>query len=139
MSNTVSSKRKMAQRAAMVASGLALAAGVGLTGAGVASAAAPALQIKAHSIWTVEVNGGGCELVQFTDAGHTFISDLGDDAGTWGGGNSVIGMTWTSGADDGLTFNGKFVSTTKPVEYKGNFHGLFTGHGKLIKGEVSGC
>jgi hypothetical protein len=137
MSIRTSSKRKMAQRAALAASGLALAAGVGLAGAGAASAASPALTIKAHSIWTVEVKGGGCELVQFTIAGHTFVSDLAGDAGTWAGGTSTIGMTWTAGGDTGLTFNGKAVS---PTQYKGNFGGTGAGlHGKLVKGEVSGC
>lgn len=122
---------------ATAASGLALATILGLTGAGMASAAAPALTIKAHSIWTVELKGGGCELVQFTDAGHTFVSDLGADAGTWAGGNSTIGLTWTAGSDAGLTFHGKFVSTTTPVEYKGSFGGIFAGnHGRLVKGAV---
>jgi hypothetical protein len=128
----------MTQRAVMVASGLALAAGVGLTGAGVASAVAPALTIKAHSIWTVEVKGGGCELVQFTDAGHTFTSDLGSDAGIWSGGNATIGLAWTSGGDAGGTFSGKFVSTTHPVEYKGHFH--FSGSAysaTLVKGAIA--
>jgi hypothetical protein len=130
-------QRGKVRRAAMVASGLALTASLGLTGAGVASAASPALIIKAHSIWTAELKGGGCEHVQFTDAGHTFTSD-GTDAGTWSGGNATIGMKWTAGGDVGLKFNGNFVSTTKPVEYKGLFSEAgATAHGKLVKGAIA--
>ena len=131
-------QRGKVRRAAMVASGLALTASLGLTGAGMASAASPALNIKAHSIWTVEVKGGGCELVQFTDAGHTFVSDLGGDAGIWTGGNATIGLAWTAGGDAGLTFSGNFVSTTKPVEYKGHFHISGSAFpGKLVKGAIA--
>ena len=71
------------RRATLVGAGLAMSASFGLAGVGMASAVSPALNIKAHSIWTVEVKGNGCELIQFTDAGHTFVSDLGGDAGTW--------------------------------------------------------
>ena len=131
---------KKARRATLIGAGLIMATSFGLTGADMASAATPDLAIKAHSIWTVVVKGGGCELVQFTLAGHTFVSDLGGDAGTWAGGSSAIGMTWTTGSDASLTFNGKFVSTTKPVEYKENFGGLGAGdHGRLVKAELPGC
>jgi hypothetical protein len=141
-SNGANKKQRLlsVRRATLAGAGLALAASLGLTGASMASAAAPALTIKAHSIWTVEVKGGGCELVQFTDAGHTFVSDSFGDAGSWSGGNSTIGLTWTTGNDTGLTFSGKLVANVKPAEYKGVLGGTDPGgHAKLIKGEVSGC
>ncbi len=111
----------MLRRAAVIAAGLAMSASFGLAGNGMASAASPALNIKAHSIWTVVVKGGGCELIQFTDAGHTFVSDLGGDAGTWTGGNATLGLKWTAGGDTGLKFSGNFVAS--PEQYKGKFGG----------------
>jgi hypothetical protein len=129
-------RTEKARRAAMVASTIAIATSFGLTGAGMASAAAP-LTIKPFSIWTLEVRGAACENVQF-DRGHVFVSDLYGDAGSWSGGNSTIALTWTSGVDVGVTFRGRLVSATKPVEYKGPFGGVFAGnHGKLIKGVVA--
>ncbi len=128
----------MLRRAAVIAAGLAVSASFGLAGAGMASAASPALNIKAHSIWTVEVKGEGCELVQFTDAGHTFVSDVGGDAGTWTGGNATLGLKWTAGGDTGLKFSGNFVAS--PEQYKGKFGGIGAGlKGKVVLGEKSGC
>ncbi len=129
----------MWRRAAVVVAGLVMATSFGVAGAGVASAVSPDNNIKAHSIWTVEVNGGGCELSQFTLAGKTFVSDLGSDAGTFTGGGTgkTFTMTWTTGGDAGLTFSGHFVSS--PKEFKGNFGGLFTAKGQVVLGEVSGC
>jgi hypothetical protein len=111
----------MLRRAAVIAAGLAMATSFGLSGAGVASAAAPALKIKQQAIWTVEVTEGKlvCELVSFDTSDNTFITDHAGDAGTWSGGASTIGIAWTAGPDIGLTFSGHLVSTAKPAEYKG--------------------
>ena len=47
-------------------------------------------------------------------------------------------MAWTSGSDASLTFSGKFVSTTKPVQYKGHYHfGGSAFPGKLVKGSIA--
>jgi hypothetical protein len=112
----------MAQRAAMVATGIAMATRIGLAGAGTASAAAPALKIKPFSTWTIEFKHGKvgtCEQVSFNTFVNTFVADDAGDAGTWSGGGSAISMAWTAGPDIGATFTGHFVSTTKPVEYQG--------------------
>ena len=130
----------MLRRAAVMVAGLVMATSFGVAGAGVASAVSPANNIKAHSIWTVEVKNDGCELVQFTLAGHTFVSDLGGDAGTFTGGGSTatFTMSWTTGSDTGLTFSGHFVSS--PKEFKGTFGGIVAGlKGKVVLGEVGGC
>jgi hypothetical protein len=125
----------MKARWAMVASGLAMATSFGLTGAGIASATAPALKIKPGATWTIEIKGAGCEQEVFQSNG-TFASKDGD-AGIWSGGGSTISMSWTTGVIAGLSFNGHFVSTTTPVEYKGALGGLRTGHAKLVKGAVA--
>jgi hypothetical protein len=126
------------RRAAMVASGVAVAATFGLTGAGMASAAAPALKIKPNATWTIEVTGAACEVDTFNTTTHHFTSDLFGDKGTWSGGGSTISMAWTKGEDAGGTFSGAF--TKPPKEYAGSFGGLLAGEtGELVKGAVSGC
>jgi hypothetical protein len=125
----------MKARWAMVASGLAMATSFGLTGAGIASAAAPALKIKPGATWTLEIKGAGCEQEVFQSNG-AFASKDGD-AGIWSGGGSTISLSWTTGVIAGLSFNGHFVSTTTPVGYKGALGGLRTGHAKLVKGAVA--
>ncbi len=127
----------MLRRAAVTAAGLAMATSFGLAGAGVASAAAPALKIKPNAIWTLEIKGvPGCEHDQFSTATHTFVSDNFADSGTWSSGVGTISMVWTTGADNGLTFSGHSVSTTTPVEYKGS---VSSGNAKakLVKGPVT--
>lgn len=125
----------MKARWAMAASGLAMVTSFGLAGAGLASAAAPALKIKPGATWTLEIKGAGCEQEVFQSNG-TFASKDGD-AGTWHDGGSTISMAWTVGVISGLTFSGHFVSTTTPVEYKGTLGGIRTGHAKLVKGAVA--
>ena len=125
-----------ARRATMLVTGIALATSFGLTGAAMASAAAPALKIKPGSEWTLEDHGiehtGGCEVDTMASNG-TFISDLFGDSGTWSGGGTMLTMTWTAGSDDGVVFTGTFVKTPRN-EYKGTFS---TGDsGLLIKGVV---
>ncbi len=108
--------------AAVVALGFAMAASLGLAGAGTASATAPALKIKPFATWTVEFKHGKlgtCEQVSFNTFVNTFVSDHDGDAGTWSGGGSTINMAWTAGPDTGVTFTAHFVSTTTPVEYQG--------------------
>ena len=70
---------------------------------------------------------------------HTFRGDKGHDKGQWSGGGNTISLTWTAGADVGLTFSGTY--TTTPVkEYNGVY--IFDGipvTGQLVKGAVAGC
>lgn len=129
-------RRAAVRRVAVIAGGLAMATSFGLAGAGAASATAPALKVKPGSEWTLEDHGiehtGGCEVDTMASNG-TFTSDLFGDSGTWSGGGSTITMTWTTGEDNGATFNGTF--TKVPVdEYRG---GLSDGDpGLLVKGVV---
>ena len=61
----------MAQRVAMAAVGIAMAMSLGLSDAGVASAAAPANKIKTGAPWTMEEKfNGACEHVFFLTATH---------------------------------------------------------------------
>ena len=129
----------MLRRAAAITAGLAMATACGLAGAGTASAAAPALKIKPGATWTIEVNGGGCELEVFNTTTHHFTSDAGGDKGTWSGGGSTVGMTWKHGADAGLKFSGTFVVGSSPKEYTGSFSVNFRNTGQLVKGAVAGC
>ncbi len=128
----------MLRRAAVVAAGLAMATSFGLAGAGMASAAAPALKIKPNATWTIEpTSGGGCHQEKFNTTTHKFKADFGSDKGTWSGGGSTINMTWTFGEDAGKTFSGTFVVGSSPKEYSGVF-----GDGtpvNLVKGPQSGC
>ncbi len=124
------------RRVAVLAAGLAMTASVGLTGAGAASAASPALHIIGGSKWTVAVNGGNCQ-VDTMKASHMFVNheDTGD-RGTWSGGGRTLSMTWTSGDDEGLTFSGTWVSASH--EYSGSFGGILVRPGHVVQG-VTGC
>ncbi len=108
-----------------------------LAGAGMASAAAPALKIKNGAIWTLEVKNGPCEHDLFnTPNTHTFVADNGL-SGTWSGGGSNISMVWNGSTQ---MFKGHYVSTTTPVEYKGSVNtGSNVFKAKLVKGAVAGC
>jgi hypothetical protein len=76
-----------------------------------------------------------CE-VQTIGTGHTFVSDLFGDAGTFTGGATRIAETWTSGFDAGTTFSGKWDAATK--SYVGKFGGTRSGvTGQLVKGDVA--
>ena len=47
-------------------------------------------------------------------------------------------MIWTAGPESGKNFGGNFVSTTKPVEFKGSYNGGATFlRAKLVKGAVT--
>jgi hypothetical protein len=126
----------MVRRTAMVATGLAVATSFGLAGAGMASAAAPALKIKPGSQWTLEDHGiehtGGCKVDTMASNG-TFISDLFGESGTWSGGGTTLTMTWTAGSDNGVVITGTFTNTPRN-EYRGTFSTGDTG--LLIKGVV---
>ena len=127
----------MFRRIAVLAVGLAMTAGAGLAGAGAASAASPALHIKADAKWTEETVRGGCEIDTFA-ANGTFTGDVDPgDTGTWSGGGTTITMHWTGDSNPGLSFSGTF--TTTPVkEYKGTLRyegAVFSG--KLVKGAIS--
>jgi hypothetical protein len=126
----------MIRKTAVIVAGLAMAASVGLVGAGTASAAAPALHIANDSKWTVEIDTGGCEVTTF-HSNFTWKSDVpGGDAGIWKGGGSTLKMKWLAGADAPLVFKGTF--TTSPrKEYKGAYSGVGPGfNGQVVEGVV---
>ncbi len=88
-------RRMVARRVAIVASGLAMATSLGLTGAGVASAAVPALEIKPGATWSISIEGdggSGCSLATFGLTSNTFVTNFGGDSGTFAGGGSTINM-----------------------------------------------
>jgi hypothetical protein len=133
--------KETARQAALVVAGVGTVVGIGLAGAGLASAAAPALKIKpGATTWTIEVGGASpCEVDTFNTTTHHFTSDLFSDKGTWSGGGSTISMVWTKGTDMGGTFNGTFTKTP-PKGYAGPFGGTLAGEsGTLVKGAVPGC
>lgn len=118
-------------RQAVLATGLALTASLGLTGVGAASAASPALHIKPGSQWTLEINRGGCEGETF-HSNFTFTGQFGGDKGTWSGGGSTLHMTWTAGGHAGWIFTDSTFTTTAVKEYKG----VLTGGGNSSGAEV---
>jgi hypothetical protein len=104
-------RRMKARRTALAAAGIAMAASVGLVGAGAASGAGPNVKIKQGAIWTEKEVHGGCEQLVFASNG-TFAAvnpTLNGDTGTWSGGKSTITVDWTGGLDAGLVFSGTFV------------------------------
>ncbi len=106
-------KQGFVRRAAMAATSIAVATSVGLAGAGVASAAAPAIKIKPGAIWTLEEKEfSACEQDVFSPDGTFAATDdhFPGDAGTWTGGKSTISMTFTAGFDKGVSFIGSFDS-----------------------------
>jgi hypothetical protein len=130
------------RRAALIAAGLAMTAGVGLAGVSTASAASPQTLHLTTGPWTLNVKGGGCEILSFTFTGNTsggFTADFAGDSGVWAGGGNAVALSWTAGGDTGLLFSGSLVSSS-PVTYKGSFGGTGAGlHGKLTKGAKAGC
>ncbi len=119
-----------------------MATSFGLAGAGMASAAAPALKIKNSTIWTLEVNGGGCQQDTFNATTHHFkaVNPLfGGDKGAWtGGGSGNTAMTWTHGSDAGGHFTGGFQVGSSPKQYEGTYvNGDFIATTWLVKGAVT--
>lgn len=96
--------------------GIAMATSPGFAAPGAASAAAPALHVKNGAKWSVESDGGGCEVAQFHSNG-TFFASLNSDAGKWSGGATTLTIKWTSGGDKGLKFTDTYGSSTK--QYSG--------------------
>jgi hypothetical protein len=132
----------MLRRAAVIGAGLTMGMSFGLAGAGMASAAVPALKIQNGAIWTLEVNGGGCQQDKFNATTHHFkaVNPLfGGDKGTWtGGGSGNTLMTWTQGSDAGGHFGGGFQVGSSPKEYEGTFvNGDFIATAWLVKGAVT--
>jgi ribonuclease E len=140
------------RRAALMAAGLAMAGSAGLVGASTASAATNTGLVGASAAsaatnagllgtYTLEVTGGGCEVISASNGSFT-ADAFGDSGITAGGGNAKVGgasvaLYWTAGGDTGLLFSGAKVSSTT---WKGNFGGFGAGlKGKLVKGAVSGC
>ena len=108
--------RGMARRAAVVATGIALATGLGVSGVSIASASAA--KIKSGATWTLEPPVLGlCYKVTFNTSTHRFTSftdnavDPGYGKGTWSGGRSSISLVWTKGDGKGMGFSGTFTST----------------------------
>ena len=132
----------MFRRGAVVAAGLAMATSFGLAGAGMASAAAPALKIQNQATWTIEVVGAGCQLDVFA-SNLSFSSpdpQYNGDAGLWSGGGSTVKMKWTAGSDAGAKFVGTFAIT--PIKaYIGTYSldGYKYPGSLLVKGAVPGC
>lgn len=87
--------------------GLAVLMSAGLSG--VASGATVPKFVNPSSVWTIQVNGGSCEVMSFV-AGttNTFTADSFGDSGTYAGGGDVITITWTAGEDSGVVFSGKY-------------------------------
>jgi hypothetical protein len=129
------------RRAALMAAGLAMATGVGLAGVSTATAATPQTLHLTAGPWTLNVKGGGCEVLTFTftsGSSGNFTADRFSDAGVWAGGGGAIALSWTAGGDTGLLFSGIYQSS--PVEFKGSFGGAVSGtHGKLARGATAGC
>jgi hypothetical protein len=129
----------MWRQAAAMATGLAVAAGLGLGGAGIASAATPALHIGPRSVWTVQIQTG-CENVGFKLTTHTFTDVEGiGDSGTWSGGGIRLTMKWTHGPSTGAIFRGTYHPMGTTPNYNGTFSGTLSGPGGVIKGTVMGC
>ena len=134
-------RRMMVRRAAMVASGIALTASVGLAGAGVASAAASTQQhIKDGSEWTVEPHGASlCDVATFHSDG-TFTGSFGD-SGLWSTFSSGNELVMIFAPSDGLTlkFNGEYIQASK--EYSGTLKmtGQRKNAGVVVKGAAPHC
>jgi hypothetical protein len=126
---------------AVLTAGIAMTATFGLAGAGAASAAFRASHIPKAPLWTLEIKGAGCEVDQFgyVDGEPEFFADnVTGDGGLWSGGGGKITMEFVEGTNEGSVFNGYFVSSTRPVEYKGALSvssGSFT-RAKLVEGSV---
>jgi len=136
-----------ARRAAMAATGIALATSLGLSGVCIASAAAPAAKIKSGAIWTLETTVLGlCFKDTFNTTTHRFTSitinpvDSGYGKGTWSGGGSSISMVWTKGVGKGMGFSGTF-SSTPGKSYQGEItiNAEPYSDGLLVKGSAPGC
>jgi hypothetical protein len=132
----------MLRRTAVTAAGLAVATSFGLAGAGMASAAAPALKIKSGVIWTFELIASGCQQEKFNATTHHFKAVnpiFGGDKGTWtGGGSGSTVMTWTHGTDAGGQFGGSFQPGSSPKEYEGTYvNGDVIATARLVKGAVT--
>ena len=129
------------RRAALVASGIAMATSLGLTGAGAASASAPASEIHIGATWTFEPNGHGCEEDVF-HAGHTFTTDEAHVRSTlWSTSGPKIELFWKIGKTTEVEFDGHQVSSANPAEYRGKVIGLSTKPvtAFLVEGGVAGC
>lgn len=127
----------MLRRTGLIAAGLVMATSFALAGVGTASAAL--LRLKANSTWTLETKTG-CLQADVFESGGAFIAYNGvgpnADRGTWSVRGKTISMIWTSGGDVGQSFTGHFVTTTTPHEYKGGefIAGNFVQKAMLVKG-----
>jgi hypothetical protein len=120
------------REATAAAAGLVLMASVGLTGAGAASAASPAL--KSGSQWTLEENGSGCAVDTFAWP-DTWTDDHGD-SGTWSVSTSTNGKKNIIMYSSDGTFGGQLTKTPMR-EYAGYFEindMIYTG--QLVKGVI---
>lgn len=135
------------RQAAMAATGVALAASLGLSGVCTASAAAPAAKIKSDATWTLETPVLGlCYKDTFNTTTHRFASftdnavEPGYGKGTWSGGGSSISLVWTKGDGKGMGFSGTFTSTPgKSYQGEITFNSQNYCEGLLAKGSAPGC
>ena len=138
-------RRVMVQRTAKAAAGIAMAAtSLGLSGAGMASAAAPGAQsVQNDAFWTLFFfhNPEQCQKDIFFTTHHRFGANKLGDKGTWSGGGRTIKMVWKHGADAGLTFSGTwFNDGLGDKYYSGTFGGTDAGDtGTLTKGMDTAC
>jgi hypothetical protein len=103
--------------------------------AGASQVATATEHVNPGGVWTLEINGGSCEVQTFK-ADHKWSADQNGDAGTYTGGGSKVEEEWTSGLDKGAHYSGVYKKKSK--EYKGTYVvGSVTA--ELVKGAIAGC
>ena len=103
-----------------------------------AKLAAPAPEVKASSVWTIELAGAGCESDSFGPR-HAFVAipDTSRDRGRYRG-TKKLTMTWTAGSASGDVFKGKWQKAA------GDYVGTYSSAGQsdaatLVPVSVAGC
>ena len=118
-------RRGMVQRVAMAAAGIAMATSLGVSGAGMASAAAPALHVTFGSNWEFFIacpGGNPFEAVTFESNGTWFSTSPAGDSGIWKGGGTTLTMKWSGDVTE--KFKGNWVQKSR--EYSGMLTGKVT-------------
>ena len=93
------------------------------------------------SQWTLFINGGGCEVLQFGKR-HLFTevgADTYGDSGTYAKGpHRSLTILWTAGADYPSGATGAYQKS--PPQYNLTFNGIGAGFtGYLQSGDLDGC
>jgi hypothetical protein len=104
-------------------------------GAGASLATTATKHVKPGGVWTLEINGGACQVQTF-EADHKWVADKDGDSGTYTGGGSKIEEKWTSGVDKGAHYSGVYKKKSK--EYKGTYI-VRSVTAELVKGSIAGC